>query len=271
MKSYIRQKTIYCGQRYREVDIFPYTDTQKYSSGKRPRAVKEKISEPKQRNLNDKNAKRYLTQLVNGNFTESDLHISLTYAPENLPRTVEDAERMAGNFIRRLKYHRGKQDLPPLKYILVTSYRDGADGTPARLHHHIIVNGGIDRDAIEDIWRKPRRKNQEKGERLGYINADRLQSENGTYAALTRYITNQSNGKKRWSSSHNLIRPAAKTNDSRYSRRKVEKLAKQPPPRSYWEKKYPGWTLTDDLYGAEYIYNDATGDWSIYLKLRRME
>ena len=38
----------------------------------------------------------------------------------------------------------------------------------------------------------------------------------------------------------------------------------------FWEKKYPGWTLTDDDYGVQYEYNDFTG-WAVYLKLRKKE
>lgn len=270
-KTYIRQKTIICGSSYREIDIFQYTDTQKLIAGKKPRGVKEKISEPKQKNLNDKNAKRYLTQIINGNFTEEDLHISLTYSDENLPKTIEEADRQAANFLRRLDYLRKKNRLPKLKYIIVTSYRNGQDGTLARVHHHLIVNGDVGRDEIEDVWRKRRKKGQKKGDKLGFVNADRLQLENGSFTALARYISNQSSGKKRWSSSHNLIRPVARNNDTRYTRRQVERIAKSPPDRFFWEKQYPGWTLTDDHYGAEYVFNEETASWGIYLKLRKKE
>lgn len=56
MRSFMREKKIYCGDAYREVDIFSYTDTQKTASSRRKRSKKIKESEPKQKNLNDKNA-----------------------------------------------------------------------------------------------------------------------------------------------------------------------------------------------------------------------
>ena len=48
MRCFIREKKIYCGDRYREVDIFSYTDTQKISSGRGKRSKKVRESEPKQ-------------------------------------------------------------------------------------------------------------------------------------------------------------------------------------------------------------------------------
>lgn len=68
----------------------------------------------------------------------------------------------------------------------------------------------------------------------------------------------------------NLERPYSRTNDGKYNRRQIEKWAKEHPPREFWEKKYPGWTLTDDDYGVQYEYNDFTG-WAVYLKLRKKE
>lgn len=61
-----REKKTDCGD-YREVDIIPRTNhAEKAVKGRRGK--KKKVTEPKQRDLNDKNAKRYLVQLGNGNF-----------------------------------------------------------------------------------------------------------------------------------------------------------------------------------------------------------
>lgn len=256
---FVRQKTIHCGKEYREVDIIPYTAEQaRKDRAGRKRAKKEKISAPKQQSLNDRNAQRYLTWLTNGNFDENDLHVTVTYQDGNLPKSIEEAERLCNNYLRRIQHARKKRGLPPLKYIKVTSHTDSKDGTPARIHHHIIMNGGLDRDAIEKIWG------------LGYANADRLQMQDGTLAGLTRYIAMQTGGKKRWSSSRNLIRPYATNNDSSWSNRAVDKLGREKPGREYWERKFPGWTLINDDYGKEYIYNEVTATWSIYIKLRRI-
>lgn len=270
MRSFIREKKIYCGNKYLEVDIFPYSDIQgKVSKGKR--AKKEKVTGPKQKNLNDKNARRYFIQFTNANFGEGDLHLTATYKDKFLPLTIEDAEREARNYMRRLDYRRKKEGLSPLKYILVTEYSTGEDGEkPVRIHHHIFINGGLDRDTVEDLWCKRRKKGQKKGERIGFVNADRLQPDENGVAALCTYLTKNPRGKKRWSSSQNLERPWSRNNDGKYSRRKVERIVKEQPDVSYWERQYEGWTITDSVYGVKMVYNDFTG-WSIYLRLRRKD
>jgi len=74
---FIREKKIDCAE-YREVDIIPRTEAAEQASrGKRGK--KRKVNAPKQKDLNDKNAKRYLVQLGNGNFHIGDLHTSCTY------------------------------------------------------------------------------------------------------------------------------------------------------------------------------------------------
>lgn len=273
MRSFMREKKIYCGDQYREVDIFGYTTAQKTASeyGKRSKKVKE--SEPKQKNLNDKNARRYLVQLGNLNFgADPDaLHVTATYSAKNLPPTIEAAEREIANYLRRVQYRREKEGLPPLQYILVTAYSTGKDGTkPTRVHHHIIMNGGLDRGVVESLWRKRRHKGQKQGDKIGFCNADQLQADENGIAALCNYLAKQPGGKKRWSTSQNLKRPTSRANDTRYNHRQIEKIAKERQGREFWEKKYPGWTLTDDDYGVRYEYNDHTG-WAIYLKLRKKE
>lgn len=280
MRNFVRQKTIDCGERYREIDIYNYSMTQK-EYARRKRSKKEKISSLKQRDLNDKNAKRYFTQLGNLNFGDDKmaLHVAPTYNDENLPSTIEEAENIVSNYLRRVNYRRIKDGLPALKYILVTAYRFAKDGeTPVRIHHHIIMNGGLPREMVEDMWTNQRinwnryKKDQEYRnsiKHIGYVNADRLQSGDTGITPLCVYLASQPGGKKRWSSSRNLKRPEGRNNDTRYSKREMEKIIRNQEGREFWEKKYPGWTLTDDTYGKQYEYNEITG-WAIYLKLRRI-
>jgi len=280
VRNFVRQKTIDCGESYREIDIYNYSMTQK-EYARRKRSKKEKISSLKQRDLNDKNAKRYFTQLGNLNFGDDKtaLHTVLTYNDENLPSTIEEAENIVSNYLRRVNYRRIKEGLPALKYILVTAYRFAKDGeTPVRIHHHIIMNGGLPREMVEDMWTNQRinwnryKKDQEYRnsiKHIGYVNADRLQSGDTGITPLCVYLASQPGGKKRWSSSRNLKRPEGRNNDTRYSKREVEKIIRNQEGREFWEKKYPGWTLTDDTYGKQYEHNEITG-WAIYLKLRRI-
>jgi len=86
MKNFIREKKIYCGD-YLEVDIIPMSESR---IRKGHRSKKAKVSAPKQKNLNEKNARRYFIQLVNANFGRKDIHLTLTYDDEHMPFTEED-------------------------------------------------------------------------------------------------------------------------------------------------------------------------------------
>lgn len=262
MGTFIREKKIYCGKRYLEVDIYPHYGIECRSR----RRKKKNISKPKQKNLNNKNARRYLTWLMNSNFTEEDYHVTCTYNQDSLPESIEDAEKEAKNFLRRLSYQMKKEG-EELKYILVTEYKTKKDSDkPVRVHHHIVVNGGLTRDLIESKWCKGRGKNKAK---IGRINTSRLQPDSDGLAGLSNYLTKEPAGKKRWSSSHNLVKPQeSEPHDRKYSRRQIEKIGKLPPDKEYWEKKYPGWEITSSTYGIEHKYNPITG-WSVYLKFKK--
>ena len=75
MGTFVREKSIHCGKDHLEVDIYQLSDKhlRKKKSQKR-----EKVTAPAQKNLNDKNAKRYLRQLVKTNFKTGDLHVTCT-------------------------------------------------------------------------------------------------------------------------------------------------------------------------------------------------
>lgn len=161
-----------------------------------------------------------------------------------------------------------KEGLPPLKYILVTEYKfaKGDDQKPIRIHHHIIMNGGLDRDTLESLWSKKKKKGEIQGEPIGWVNADRAKPDKYGLEALCRYLTKDPQGKKRWSSSQNLKKPWSRTNDHRYSRRQIQEAVKRASDQVFWESRYPGYGLTE----CRPEYNDYTG-WSIYLKMHRKE
>lgn len=272
---FIREKKIDC-QNYREVDVIPRTDNaEKAAKGKRGKRVK--ATEPKQKDLNDKNARRYLTQLGNGNFGAGDIHTTCTYSDKYLPETVEEAEKIVGNYLRRIAYRRKRQGLEPLKYILVSEYGFSKDDPeqehPIRIHHHIIMNGGQSRDEVEMMWTAERinwRKHEadihyiDTVEKMGWVNADRIQTNENGIEALCNYVTKNPNGKKRWSSSRNLERPVILPNaDNVYTRKKVERLAKSTDQgREFFEKRFKGYTISE----IKPEYHEQTG-WHIYLKM----
>ena len=301
MRTFVREKKIYCGRDFLEVDIYNYTATEQEVAARGRRSKKKVDSTLKQIDWNDRNSKRRFLQLVNTNFTEKDMHVTLTYSSENLPSTYEAAERELHNYLRRVDYYRKKNGLPPLIYIHIPACVFKKDGvTPARIHHHVIMNGWSspnDRDIVEDLWRKRRKVGQKKGDKIGYANADRLQPDESGFVSLCEYLSKQTGGKKRWipsknlekpekeitdpdtppkttasrfSASANLQRPWSRTNDHRFSRKEIGKIAATPLDVKYWEKRYPGYTLISGDYGYQAVYSDSRG-WCLYLKLRRKE
>lgn len=67
-----------------------------------------------QKNLNDKNARKYVERLINENFSDRDIWMTLTYDDEHLPPDgdVDAAIKNVQKYIRRINYQRKKRGLP---------------------------------------------------------------------------------------------------------------------------------------------------------------
>lgn len=245
-----REKRIYSGNML-EVEIYFITEWDRH----RPRKEKCKCKESstKQKNLNNKNARKHLTRLVNANFTNRDIALHLTYDDKNLPGSEKEARRDVWNYIRKMKNYRKKNNLPELKYIAVVEAPE-EDGKKKRIHHHLIIDGAVDRDTVESMWRK------------GRANADRLKADEYGYEALARYISKDPKGKKRWSASKNLKQPVIEVNDYKYSKRKVAELFQEVGNGRKFEELYKGYIHTE----SKTEINDITGT-SICIKMRKLE
>lgn len=251
----IREKTYYCqgtsaakNPDYIEIDLFPFVET-KY---KPQRAGKQNVTTPKQKRLNDKKSRRHFRLLAKSNFGQDDLHLTLSY--ENEPSTVEEAEHLLQNYLRRLK-RAYKSEGQELKYIYITE--EGAKND--RLHHHLFVNSAIDRNKIEQIWG------------LGYANSVRIQLEHGGIDGLVCYLSKDPKGRKRYTSSRNLIKPQESTSDTKTSRKKFQQLTLWPEDcedmQKHFEKEHPEYKLVS----VEKYYNVITCEWYIRAKMELKE
>lgn len=103
------------------------------------RSIK-KDNDKAQRNLNDKNARKYVERLINENFTDRDLWLTFTYDNEHLPPDgdIDAAIKNVQKFIRRVNYQRKKRGLPNARYVYVTAYNPTEE---IRWHHHIVMDG----------------------------------------------------------------------------------------------------------------------------------
>ena len=245
MRTVYREKRYYCGE-YLDVYIFPVFETGSRHSGKR---IKRKPTSAAQKKLNQRHREEKLVRLLHANFTPDDLELHLTY--EHQPENDETAKRELANFLRRLRRYRKKHGLDDLKYIAVTER--GKKG--GRYHHHITVNGGIDRDALENLWG------------LGYANSRRLQFTENGLAGLGHYIVKSPVGSKAWNASKNLVDPEPKTRDKRISATQARELSRDTTNNAEYEKLYPGYFLSD----AGAFHNEVNGGYYIVARYYRKD
>ena len=258
---FVREQRHVCGDNYMEIDLYPISEREKGASLS---AKRRQASSRIQQNLNARNARRYFIQLLNANFTESDIHWTGTYDDAHLPDSIEQADHDLELFLRRVRSQSRKRGLPAPRFIAVTEWREEGDGLPAvRVHHHVVLSCGLSRDELERLWYRGK-----DNERLGITNADRLQFDRESLERLANYLTKYTNRKRRWRQSRGLEKPQRpRPNDGKYTRRQLERLVTSGAvfDSEFWRRKYQGWEIND----ITPIQNDVTKEWSIYLKLRR--
>lgn len=237
-------KTIRSGKMV-EVEIYPVFQKKKDMPRK-----KVKKTRKAQQNLNDKNARKYFIRLVNVNFTTGDYICTFTYKVN--PKTYEEAERLAGNYIKRLNYWRRKRGLPNTKYILITEM-----GEKGRVHHHIIMDSMVDRDTVEDIW-KDGKRNQVR----------RLDPDDFGLTGLATYLSKDPKGRKRWKGSKGLKKPKITTSVTKFKRGRVLKMVRnQNLIEEELKKDYPNLKFLD----ADVRQNDINSMFYIYARMVRRE
>lgn len=243
-RTFNREQVYVCGE-YMDADIYPVFQK---PGARRKRC---KPTSEIQAKLNQRNAEKKLTRLVHNNFTENDIALHLTYRNGEEPENEADALRVLGNFIKRLK-RRYKKAGKELKYISCTEYGKKT----GRVHHHIIINGGYDRDEIEKLWGR------------GYANSKRLQFEEDGVTGLARYIAKDKHFFKRWNQSRNLDIPEAAQYDGQLNMDDIAEIKEAIDSKSayqYFEERYPDFELVE----AVYTQNNINRGIYIHFEMRR--
>lgn len=243
-KYFNRSRVNVCGE-YMDGDIYPVFQP----TGKRRKRCNP--TKEIQQKLNQKNAEKKLTRLANLNFTENDLALHLTYRDGEHPTDIEEAERHLDNYIRRLTRKYKKAGIV-LKYIRATE-RGSKNG---RIHHHLIISGGLDRDMLEKTWGK------------GYANSKRLQFNEKGIAGLAHYVAKDRVTFKRWSGSRNLIKPEPEVEDNKFNMGDIDTIVDLIETKNIWgyfEALYPGYELIE----ANYSKNDVNLKYYIHFEMRR--
>lgn len=240
-----RSRVNVCGE-YMDGDIYPVFQP----AGKRRKRCNP--TKEIQQKLNQRNAEKKLTRLAHLNFTEKDLALHLTYRDDEMPESIAEAERILDNFIKRLRRMYKKLVLE-LKYIRATE-RGAKNG---RIHHHLMISGGVDRDELEELWGK------------GFANSKRLQFDDKGITGLAHYMAKDRVTFKRWSGSRNLIKPEPDVRDNQFNMGDIEDIIDLIETKNIWgyfETLYPGYELIE----ASYSRNEVNLKYYIHFEMRRI-
>ena len=251
-----RTRTIKAGTRL-EAEVYPIFGRRMEQAARRE---KQNMTPERQSQLNTRRSKRRLILLLENNFrVDEDVHVTLTYAGEE--PTEQRCRKDVRNFMNRVKRLREKLKLQELKYI----YAIGHDADQ-RIHVHCVMNGGIERDELERVWRK------------GIANTYRLQSYGSGLQGMANYLYKQNEkardrgeraGYHMWSGSRNLKKPREHVSDTKMSNRKVKMIAQnfRAMAGEIMERVYPGYRLED----GQVFYSDMVDGVYIRCVLRKKE
>ena len=240
---YVKTRTVKSGSLV-EVECFPV-----YQGSYRRKLERTNPTTEAVKAVNDRNSRKRFIRLAECNFRVGiDYALTLTY--EEAPEEEGRCEKDLRNYLNRVNRARKKAGLKAAKCIGVLQV-----GKRGRLHHHLLIEGGLDRDTMERLWGK------------GYANCDRLQKGKGGLAAISTYMTKgftekRETGRHRYFYTRNLVQPIVTESRTRISRRMAERIREDADVEGslIFRKKYPGMMLesleirqTDWLPGC-YIY-----------------
>ena len=236
-----------------DVEIFPVWNNR----GTREKAIRQRDSmKEAQLRCSLRKSKARLVQLANCNFGPGDCMVSPT--PFRAADEA-DARRKIRNYLRRLKRLWGEKDF---KYIYTLEWTESA-ANGIRWHAHILLNAaGIDRDAIEGLWKE------------SACNTRRYSYNEQGFGALAGYLKIEKQGRKKypgtpddeihgkagkriWNASRNLTEPIVTRSDHRVTVRKAERIARalDAEGREILEKAYAGYRIVGEVecHGSDWV------------------
>ncbi len=220
-----------------------------------PRGGRSRESTKAQKQLNTKKSVQEYINRLNANFGEGDVWMTLEYDQEHLPVSLEEAQRLLGNYIKKVNRHLKKEGKPKMKYIYVTEYSDPVSGKPKRVHHHMVVSCDLHRDELEKMWQHGERTKSEylHPKQEGWLKGLGIYTSKGNYQKKT--------GQRRWSCSKGLKKPEQTKSYCKFRKKDVRELiADFEQARELLEKKYPGYKLVE----LKRYWNEVNESWYIH-------
>lgn len=220
------------------------------------RAARAERTSAAQEEVNDRNARMQLDRIIQHNFPEYESYvIGLDYEVQPTP---EQAEKDRQTFIRGCRRLYKKAGVE-FKWLAVTPWLTATGRPTKRLHHHIVITGGVDENAIRALWMKRRN---------GRIHLDPLQPDANGVTGLSRYLHKHLHGSKRWTGSRNLKMPKAVYPKRHMSKKRAYKLAMDyEAARSIFEKQHKDYRFVS----MEVRFSSAVDGAYIYVRMRRKD
>lgn len=243
MRTLMRESRHRSGD-YLEIDIFPVRKVPN------SRKAKYKPSSDTQKKLNQKNAARRLTWLIQENFGTNDYYVGLNY-PASYDVNLAEADKLLKNWLRRIKRKHQKAGIE-FRYITTTEIGDNRH----RPHHHIICSGELGAKVLRQEWDKQFEAYKTKPT-TSFSHAEQLQFTRTGLAGVAIYTCKDpSLAYRSYNCSKNLRRPEAENRDGRISGKKLQELRADCFNAEAFEKLYPGYEFVDadpswDLYGID--------------------
>ncbi|MBQ8043618.1 MAG: hypothetical protein IJ272_05655 [Clostridia bacterium] len=240
-------------QKQLEIEIYPEFTRKEIEEDK---SIK-KANKKAQKNLNDKNSRKQLIRLINKNFTDGDLWMTVTYDAKYLPSSMEEALKNMQNYIRRINYRLKKKGLEKAKYVYVSEYNEKHS---VRYHHHIVMRCGLTMDELESLWKFG-----------GRNETRRIRTDEYGIVGLAKYVSKAKKNckhEKRWCSSNNLEKVTFRKNHYKFKKKKVEEMIRDNNLiKHYMETTYKDYYLLD----ADVYFNEVNGRWYISAHMRRRD
>ena len=141
---------------------------------------------------NEREAVKKLGRILNSNFGDGFLFVTMKYEPEYLPEDMEAARKSARKYLKKVR-----EKIPGMKYVMVTANYSPKRHRPARLHHHMVVPVESI-DILSALWT------------VGTFYVERV-SNPGDLTTLAAYLVDNVHdlpaGQKKWTTSQGLDKP----------------------------------------------------------------
>lgn len=226
----LNRESIHKSGDYMEIDIFPV----RKPAGRR--SAKAKPTRLVQQKLNERNATRRFTWLLQENFGSKDYICELSY-PSDFPYDKALEGREFACFLRNIKNAFKKEDVE-FKYMHNTELGK-ENGRP---HYHLVCSGDLGEEILKKKWNERFTKDP----KTSFIRTSHLKFTKTGLAGVAFYLSKDPRLCYRsYCCSKNLKQPRESQRDGRISGRKLQELRNDRYNARIFEELYPGYVFVD--------------------------